>query len=183
MGLEQLLKVIPAGHTVVCEATGGYERTLIRFLHQKKRIMLEVKGVGEVTAWTILANLSEISQTDRSRIAALVAVAPYKEDSGKTFKKRCIQAGRAKIRRTLYMATRTAAIHNPHIKAYVDRLQFEKGKPYKCAIVAAMRKLLIHTQVRLKKIMKMYSQRDTVANSNQTKYSKLNRSGNASGYA
>ena len=77
MGLEQLLKVIPAGHTVVCEATGGYERTLIRFLHQKERIMLEVKGVGEVTAWTILAYLSEISQTDRSRIAALVAVAPY----------------------------------------------------------------------------------------------------------
>ena len=36
MGLKKLLKVIPAGHTVVCEATRGYERTLISFLHQKK---------------------------------------------------------------------------------------------------------------------------------------------------
>ena len=82
-------------------------RDLIRFqehLYHKERVMLKVKRVGKVTAWTILAYLSEITQTDRSRITALVGVAPYNKDSGKTFKKRCIQAGRAKIRRTLYMA-------------------------------------------------------------------------------
>ena len=98
-------------------------------LFQKEQIMLEVTGVGEITAWTILAYLDEITCTDRSKIAALVGVAPFNKDSGKTTKKRRIQAGRAKVRRALYMATKTAAVHNPHIKQYVDRLRFEKGKP------------------------------------------------------
>jgi hypothetical protein len=34
------------------------------------------------------------------------------------------------------MAAQSAAVHNPHIKAYVDGL-LARGKPYKCAIVAA----------------------------------------------
>jgi hypothetical protein len=41
------------------------------------------------------------------------------------------------------MATQSAANCNPIISAYVKRLR-ERGKPYKCAIVAAMRKLLLH---------------------------------------
>lgn len=119
-------------------------------LHEKEQIMREVAGVGEITAWTILAYLDEITYTNRGKIAALVGLAPFNRDSGKTSKKRHIQAGRAKVRRVLYMAAKTAAVHNPHIKEYVDRLQSEKGKPYNCAIVAAMRKILIHLQVRLK---------------------------------
>lgn len=98
-------------------------------LCQKEQIMLELTGVGEITAWTILAYQDEITCTDRSKIAALVGVVPFNRDSGKTTKKRRIQAGRAKVRRALYMAAKTAAVHNPHIKQYVDRLRFEKGKP------------------------------------------------------
>ena len=39
---------------------------------------------------------------------------------------------------------------NPVIAAYVQGLR-DRGKPYKCAIVAAMRKLLIHIQSLMKK--------------------------------
>jgi transposase len=47
------------------------------------------------------------------------------------------------------MATQSAANCNPIISAYVQRLR-ERGKPYKCAIVAAMRKLLLHIQSLIK---------------------------------
>jgi len=41
--------------------------------------------------------------------------------------------------------------YNPVIAAYVQGLR-DRGKPYKCAIVAAMRKLLIHIQSLMKKV-------------------------------
>ena len=112
---------------------------------------LSVCGVGEVTAWTLLAYLSEIETLNRNQIVALAGIAPFNDDSGKKSKKRRIQEGRAKVRRCLYMATKTAAVHNEVIRPYVQRLR-EKGKPYKCAIVAGMRKLLIHIQSLFKKL-------------------------------
>jgi hypothetical protein len=47
------------------------------------------------------------------------------------------------------MSAHTAASCNPVIDPYVQGLR-DRGKPYKCAIVAAMRKLLIHIQSLLK---------------------------------
>ncbi|MDP0499755.1 MAG: IS110 family transposase, partial [Verrucomicrobiota bacterium JB022] len=40
-------------------------------------------------------------------------------------------------------AARTAVIHNPVLKPYFERLR-ARGKPYKVALVAVMRKLLLH---------------------------------------
>jgi transposase len=108
-----------------------------------------VKGVGKVTAWTLLAYLSEMPLLTRNKAVALAGIAPYNRDSGKSSSKRSIFAGRAKVRRCLYMAAQTAAMHNPVIKPYVQGL-IARGKPYKCAIVAAMRKLLVHLQSLLK---------------------------------
>jgi transposase len=112
--------------------------------------MQGVAGVGKITAWTLLTHLPEMNRINRNQLVALAGLAPYNRDSGKTNGKRRICAGRAKVRKCLYMATMTAAIHNEHIKAYVERLR-SKGKPYRCAIVAAMRKLLLHLQSILKK--------------------------------
>ena len=111
--------------------------------------MIEVKGVGTVTAWSLLAYLPEMTHVGRNQAVALAGIAPYNRDSGKHSAKRKIVAGRAKVRRCLYMATQSAAVHNPIIKAYVQGLR-ARGKPYKCAIVAGMRKLLIHLQSLLK---------------------------------
>ena len=114
------------------------------------KAIISVKGVGEITAWSLLAYLSELVHLKRNEAAALVGVAPFNQDSGKTNKRRSIYGGRAKVRKTLYMAAQSAARCNPVIKAYVLGLR-ERGKPYKCAIVAAMRKLIIHLQSLLKK--------------------------------
>lgn len=119
-------------------------------IREQARVAQSVVGVGEVTAWTLIAYLSEIESVSRNEIVALAGIAPFNDDSGKTRKKRRIQEGRAKVRKCLFMATRTAATHNPVIKEYVDALR-ARGKAYKCAIVAGMRKMLIHLQSLIKK--------------------------------
>jgi transposase len=119
-------------------------------LKAREAIIESVKGVGQVTAWTLLAYLSEIEDLTRNSAVAMAGIAPFNRDSGKVSAKRSIIGGRAKVRKCLYMAAHTAATCNPVIAAYVQGLR-DRGKPYKCAIVAAMRKLLIHIQSLLKK--------------------------------
>jgi transposase len=119
-------------------------------LKARSEIIQSVKGVGKITAWTILAYLSEIVDLTRNRLVALAGIAPFNRDSGKFSGRRTIQGGRAKVRKCLYMSAHTAATCNPVIAPYVQRLR-DRGKPYKCAIVAAMRKLLIHIQSLMKK--------------------------------
>lgn len=117
-------------------------------LHTPCRALLAIKGVGEITAWSILAYLPEITQLKRNQAVALAGLAPYNRDSGKKQGLRCIHAGRAKVRKALYMAAVTAAQHNPIIKAFVTSL-IQKGKPAKVAYTAAMRKLIIHIRATL----------------------------------
>lgn len=118
-------------------------------LCQRAALIQSVTGVGRVTAWSILAYLHEITTVNRSQLAALAGVAPFNRDSGKSAGKRTIYGGRAKVRACLYMAAVCAARCNPVIKPYVEGLR-KRGKPFKCAIVAAMHKLLIHIQSVLK---------------------------------
>jgi transposase len=118
-------------------------------LNARFQIMASVKGVGKVTAWTLLAYFSELEKLKRNQATALAGIAPFNRDSGKCSAKRSIQGGRAKVRKCLYMAAHTAASCNPVINSYVTGLR-QRGKPYKCAIVAAMRKLLLHLQSLLK---------------------------------
>jgi transposase len=115
-----------------------------------KEVLLSIKGIGVVTAWTIIAYMPEIASANRVEIAALAGVAPFNCDSGKMKKTRRVFGGRAKVRRCLYMAALAAAKHNDVIRPYVAGL-VARGKPKKCALVAAMRKLLIHAQRCLKK--------------------------------
>jgi transposase len=108
---------------------------------EKENLLRSVKGVGSVTATTLLAELPELGQLDRRKIAALVGVAPFNRDSGHQHGKRAIWGGRASVRCALYMATLCASRHNPVIRAFYQRLLLA-GKQKKVALVACMRKLL-----------------------------------------
>lgn len=101
-----------------------------------------VPGVGAITASTLLADLPELGQLNRQKIAALVGVAPFNHDSGKRRGKRRIFGGRTSVRSVLYMATLSAIRHNPIIKSFYQRL-LDKGKVKKVALTACMRKLLV----------------------------------------
>lgn len=120
-------------------------------LSKQDEVLQEITGVGPITSWTLLAYMSEITELKRNQLVSLAGLAPFNRDSGKTHKKRSIQGGRAKVRRSLYMAARSAATHNKVIREYVTGLT-DRGKLYQMAIVAAMRKLLIHAQSCLRKM-------------------------------
>jgi len=119
-------------------------------LKEHSQIIQSVCGIGKVTAWAILAYLPEITLYNRNQIVSLAGIAPFDKDSGSRKGKRTVQGGRAKVRKALYMAAQTAAMHNNYIIPYAKRLK-DKGKPYKCVMVAIMRKLLLHIQSLLKK--------------------------------
>lgn len=101
-----------------------------------------VPGVGSVTAATLLADLPELGQLNRQKIAALVGIAPFNHDSGKKQGKRRIFGGRTSVRCVLYMATLSGIRHNPVIRSFYQRL-LAKGKVKKVALTACMRKLLV----------------------------------------
>jgi transposase len=101
-----------------------------------------IPGVGRITAVSILAELPELGQIDRQKIAALAGLAPFNQDSGKKRGKRRIFGGRKGVRRVLYMACLSAIKCNPIIKSLYIRLTERKGKVFKVAITACMRKML-----------------------------------------
>jgi len=104
-------------------------------------ILLSVKGVGKVLAYTLLSDLPELGQLNRKEIAALVGVAPMNRESGAYKGKRRIRGGRARIRTVLFMAIMSTIQSNPRFKRDYQRL-VAKGKPKKVAIVACMRKMI-----------------------------------------
>jgi len=107
----------------------------------QQQLLVSVPGVGPVVSVTLLADLPELGQLDRKRIAALVGVAPFNRDSGTQQGKRAVWGGRAPVRAVLYMATLVATRRNPVIRAFYQRL-VGAGKPKKVALTACMRKLL-----------------------------------------
>lgn len=120
-------------------------------MRHRDELLQSISGVGEMTSWSLIAYLDEIATLKRNEAVALVGLAPFNKDSGKTKGKRHIYGGRAKVRSCLYMAAQSAARYNPVIKPYVQRLK-DKGKPYKCVMVAAMRKLVIHMHAQIKNL-------------------------------
>ena len=131
--LQKQLKEIDARlKTSVAEQTDN---------HRKVEILQSVKGIGEVSVATFLAELPELGNLNREQIAKLVGVAPMNRDSGEWSGKRFITGGRPSVRRVLYMATLVATRFNDKIKAHYKHL-IARGKAKKLAVVACMRKLL-----------------------------------------
>jgi transposase len=112
-------------------------------LYQAKITLLQsVPGVGPITALTLVAALPELGRLSRREIAALVGVAPLNRDSGTLRGKRLIWGGRAPVRAALYMAAFAGVRWNPVLREFYRRLR-TAGKPFKVAVTACMRKLLV----------------------------------------
>jgi len=105
-------------------------------------LMRSVPGVGPATSRVLLGRLPELGELTTKTIAALVGIAPINRDSGSFRGKRTIAGGRADVRTALYMATFSAIRCNPVIRTFYQHLRAQ-GKPFKVAMVACMRKLLV----------------------------------------
>lgn len=106
------------------------------------RLIQSIKGIGAVTATTILIEMPEIGSLRKKAVAALAGIAPITRQSGRWRGQSFIQGGRKPLRDALYLPAIVATQHNPDIKAQYERMK-AAGKPSKVAITAIMRKLLI----------------------------------------
>lgn len=117
---------------------------------ESEELLSSVPGVGKGTARTLMSELPELGSMGRQQISGLVGLAPLNHDSGKYRGTRHIRGGRSKVRAALYMAAVSASRFNPVIRTFYQLLR-AAGKPFKIAITACMRKLLVHLNAIMKK--------------------------------
>lgn len=111
-------------------------------LAERAALYQSVRGVGGLTAATVLAYVPELGQGSGKALTALVGLAPWAADSGTHRGYRAIRGGRGGVRRILYMAALSAIRANPDLRRFYQGLR-RRGKPGKVALVAVMRKLVL----------------------------------------
>jgi transposase len=116
------------------------------------RVAASIKGVGPVMLSTLVCEMPELGHLNRKSIAKLYGLAPLAKDSGKSFGKRVTWGGRASPRAALYMAVMSAVRYDPGLKAFYSGL-VNRGKPKKLALVAAMRKLVVILNARMREAL------------------------------
>jgi len=110
-------------------------------LRRKAARLRELQGAGPVLTATLLAYVPELGAIDSPQLSALVGVAPFARDSGRSQRARHVRGGRGVVRHVLYMAAVAATQHNPVLRAFYARL-VAAGKPKLVALIAVMRKML-----------------------------------------
>jgi transposase len=110
-------------------------------LMARATLLQSMKGVGPWLSAAILAYLPEIGTVRRNKIAAITGLAPYCADSGNHRGARHIKGGRSLLREFLFMGATSAIRTDTHWKKIYQDLR-NKGKPYKVALVAIMRKMI-----------------------------------------
>lgn len=112
-------------------------------------ILTSIPGIGPTTAATLLAEMKELGSANAGEVAALAGLAPMNRDSGMMRGRKSIRGGRVMARNSLYMASISAVRWNGDLKVFYERLR-KAGKPFKVAITAVMRKLVILANTLLK---------------------------------
>jgi len=111
---------------------------------ESARLILSISGIGQLTAaWLLVTTLNFTVASTPEGLAAYAGLAPLPYDSGSSVRGRrqIGPGGNRRLRTALYLATLSAARHNPVIRPFYERL-CAAGKPKKVARCAAARKLL-----------------------------------------
>lgn len=102
-------------------------------------------GVGLLTAATVLAELGDLRRFKRSRqLSAFAGLNPSQKQSGTSVRGRTklSKAGSARARAVLFMAAKSAVLHDPAMTELFNRLK-ARGKHSGSAYGAVMRKVLL----------------------------------------
>jgi transposase len=99
-------------------------------------------GVGPKTARVLLAQLPELGQLNRRRIASLAGLAPFACESGQWRGQRLIRGGRAVVRVALYLASWTAVRRAGMLRTLYEDL-VRRGKARQLALIAVARRMLL----------------------------------------
>ncbi len=112
------------------------------------RIISSIKGIGKVNAWMTIAYTENFTSfTDPRKYAVFVGVIPFGKDSGTSLKgrKKFSHLAHKELKQELNQAAKTAAIHDPEIRAYAERKLKNKVYP------------LVLNNVKFKLILRMFS--------------------------
>jgi transposase len=106
-------------------------------------LLQTLKGIGPISAMTLIAELPELGRLSGKQIAALIGLAPQNHESGRSSRRAKTGKGRSDIRRILFNAARSAIRHNAVMRAFYQRLVEHNKRAGKVALVAVMRKMLV----------------------------------------
>jgi transposase len=110
-------------------------------LARDAKLLQSIPGIGEKTAWDVLAELPDITLFDSAQsVAAYAGLAPREHRSGTSVRKqtRLSKQGNSRLRRAFYFPAVTGLTWNPLIKSFYTRLR-EAGKGKMVALAACMR--------------------------------------------
>ena len=113
-------------------------------LKSQHKLLTSIPGIGDLTAFTLLAEIGDVSTYDGApQLAAYAGLNPQAHRSGSSVHKktRISKQGRSELRRCLYMPAVVALSYNPVIQDLSLRMA-KRGSLKMEIIVAAMRKLL-----------------------------------------
>jgi len=114
-----------------------------QMLGERLDLLLSIPGLGERTAASLLIRMPELGSLTREQAATMLGVAPFDDKSAERDGQRHIAGGRARLRKTMFMAAFAAAHHwNADLKAFYARLR-ASGKAHTAAVIACERKLII----------------------------------------
>jgi len=113
-------------------------------MQKQVQLLTTIDGIGDITAWSILAYLGDISLFVTSgQVTSFVGLNPCIEKSGTSINRTSLsKTGSKRLRKALYMPAVVAKKHNPVLVKFYEKL-INKGKPKKVALCAVMRKLLV----------------------------------------
>lgn len=118
-------------------------------LEEKCSVLKTVCGIGDKTAFKLIALLPELGKLDRRKIASLASVAPHPNESGNLLGYRRTRGGRVEIKPVLFMAALSASQSHSNIGQAYKR-HIEVGKKPMVAMVAIMRKIIVIANARLR---------------------------------
>src|SRR6516162_10124598 len=114
-------------------------------LRADRDLLESIPGVGRQTASTVLAELPAVDRLPSAESAAAYAgLSPREFRSGASVRRRTrlSKAGKARLRKALFLPTPTAVRFNPLLKGFFARL-VAAGKTKRQAIGACLRKLVM----------------------------------------
>lgn len=119
-------------------------------LKKKVELLTEIKGIGEVTARSLLSDIPELGTIGNKQVAALTGLAPFHKDSGTMKGKRRTGRGRTHVKGYLFMCVMSIIRSSGELKDFYDKLVKNK-KDKMVAVVATMRKLIVAANAKLRK--------------------------------
>ncbi len=145
---KKILGTINSVLTVLKKQIEKVDQRLINLIeecpdyYEKNQILQSMPGIGNVVAFSLLADMPELGNISSKQAAALVGVAPFNRESGSYQGQRKIRGGRYQVRTVMFMAMMSAIQCNPVFKAKYEQLVAD-GKPKKIALIACVRKMIV----------------------------------------